>query len=105
MDQVDAPEIAASSQPIKDERRQRVAIEHVEPEIDGGRYPIKRVVGDTIVVEADLFADGHDVVRGVLRYRHEQHEHWLETPLTFLANDRWQAAFEVTELGQLFDIA
>ncbi|MEP7152140.1 MAG: alpha-1,4-glucan--maltose-1-phosphate maltosyltransferase, partial [Nitrospira sp.] len=76
-----------------------MAIEHVQPELDGGRYPIKRVVGDTILVEADLFADGHDVVRGVLRYRHEQHELWLEMPLTLLANDRWQAAFEVTELG------
>ena len=89
----------ASPQLFRGEWRQRVAIEHVQPELDGGRYPIKRVVGDTILVEADLFADGHDVVRGVLRYRHEQHEHWLEMPLTLLANDRWQAAFEVTELG------
>lgn len=51
--------------------RQRVVIEGVKPEIDGGRFPIKRVVGDTVVVEADLFADGHDVLSGVLRYRHD----------------------------------
>ncbi|MDR4479213.1 MAG: alpha-1,4-glucan--maltose-1-phosphate maltosyltransferase [Nitrospira sp.] len=83
-----------------DEGRRRVAIEHVQPEIDGGRYPIKRVVGETVVVEADLFADGHDLVRGVLRYRHAQHDGWQETPLEFLTNDRWQASFETTELGR-----
>ncbi|ULA58284.1 MAG: Alpha-1,4-glucan:maltose-1-phosphate maltosyltransferase [Nitrospira sp.] len=82
------------------EGRLRVAIEHVEPELDGGRYPVKRVVGDTIIVEADLFADGHDMIRGVLRSRHESQDHWLNTPLRPLGNDRWQASFNVTELGQ-----
>jgi starch synthase (maltosyl-transferring) len=82
------------------ERRHRVAIEHVQPEIDGGRYPIKRVVGDTIVVEADLFADGHDVVRGILYHRHEQSEDWLETPLKLVTNDRWQGSFDVPQLGR-----
>jgi starch synthase (maltosyl-transferring) len=82
------------------EGRRRVAIEHVQPEIDGGRYPIKRVVGDTIIVTADLFADGHDVVGGILRYRREEQDAWQETPLMFVTNDRWQASFEVTELGQ-----
>ena len=95
-----APAIAVSSRSYEDEGRRRVAIEHVEPEIDGGRYPIKRVVGDMVVVEADLFADGHDVVRGVLRYRHAQKEDWQETPLEFLDNDRWQASFEATDLGR-----
>ncbi|MGZ9189839.1 MAG: maltotransferase domain-containing protein, partial [Nitrospira sp.] len=69
------PGTSASSQSFRDERRQRVAIEHVQPELDGGRYPIKRVVGDTILVEADLFTDGHDVVGGLLRYRHERREY------------------------------
>lgn len=82
------------------EGRRRVAIEHVEPEVDGGRYPIKRVVGDRVIVEADLFADGHDVIRGILRSRHEGQEQWLETPLRPLGNDRWRASFDVTELGQ-----
>lgn len=95
-----APKNQEPPQPTMGERRQRVAIEHVEPEIDSGRYPIKRVVGDTIVVEADLFADGHDVVRGILYYRHEQSEDWLETPLKLVTNDRWQGSFDVTELGR-----
>ena len=95
-----APRNSSSSEYVKDERRQRVVIEHVRPELDGGRHPIKRVVGDTILVEADLFADGHDIVRGVLRYCHEQDNGWREIPLTFLANDRWYASFDVTEIGQ-----
>lgn len=89
-----------SPQAPASEGRLRVAIEHVEPELDGGRFPVKRVLGDTIIVEADLFADGHDVIRGLLRSRHESQEEWLETPLSLLGNDRWQASFQVTELGQ-----
>ena len=42
--------------------RQRVAIEAVEPQIDCGRFPIKRIAGDTVVVEAAVFADGHDQI-------------------------------------------
>ncbi|MDP9132086.1 MAG: DUF3416 domain-containing protein, partial [Nitrospirota bacterium] len=83
-----------------DEGRQRVAIERVEPEIDCGRYPVKRVVGDTVVVEADLFADGHDVVQGILRFRHAHHQQWQEVPLEPITNDRWRASFDVTELGR-----
>ena len=82
------------------EGRLRVAIEHVQPEVDGGRYPIKRVLGDTIIVEADLFADGHDMIQGVLRSRHERQDEWVETPLQPVGNDRWRASFDVTELGQ-----
>ncbi len=79
--------------------RVRVALEHVTPEIDAGRYPIKRVVDEQVVVEADAFADGHDTLRCVLRYRHESQPDWSETSMTLLRNDRWQGAFSVTELG------
>ncbi len=53
----------------KDEGRGRVAIERVTPEIDGGRFPIKRIVGDTVHVEADAFTDGHDAISATLLYR------------------------------------
>ena len=53
-------------------------IEEVRPEIDAGRFPIKRVVGESVVVEADLFTDGHDVIGGVIRYRHEREQEWQE---------------------------
>lgn len=78
----------------------RVIIEGVKPEIDGGRFPIKRTVGEKVVVEADIFAEGHDVLSGVLYHRYEADEDWTEIPLEFLVNDRWRAAFEVTRLGR-----
>jgi starch synthase (maltosyl-transferring) len=55
--------------PLPDEGRRRVVIAQVLPEIDGGRFPIKRTPGETVRVEADLFADGHDKIAAVLRFR------------------------------------
>ena len=55
-------------------------IEDVYPELDGGRYPVKRIVGDTFEVWADLFRDGHDKLRAIVKYRHEDGP-WCETPL------------------------
>src|SRR4051794_27333915 len=80
--------------------RRRVVIEGVHPEIDGGRLPIKRVVGDSVVVEADVFADGHDAVAGAVLYRRAEEPTWHEVPLTPLVNDRWRAAFPVSALGE-----
>jgi starch synthase (maltosyl-transferring) len=81
------------------EGRRRVVIERVTPEIDAGRFPIKRVTGETVEVEADVFADGHDAVAGVLLWRPADAERWTETPLMPLGNDRWQAAFTVERVG------
>lgn len=53
----------------------RVVVEHVRPEVDGGRFPIKRTVGEAVEVHADIFADGHDVVVAVLRDRAIGAEH------------------------------
>jgi starch synthase (maltosyl-transferring) len=78
----------------------RVVIEGVSPEIDGGRFPIKRAVGEPVVVEADIFADGHEELAGVLRYRHEDAPQWTEAALAPLGNDRWRGAFAVAELGR-----
>jgi starch synthase (maltosyl-transferring) len=76
----------------------RVVIEHVHPRVDDGRFPIKRTVGEEIRVTADVFADGHDQLAAVLKYRHAAD--WHEVPLTPLGNDAWGASFTVTELGQ-----
>jgi starch synthase (maltosyl-transferring) len=80
--------------------RQRVVIEAVTPEIDGGRFPARRSVGETVTVEADIFTDGHDTLAAVLRYRHQASADWTEMPLTPLVNDRWRGEFPVTELGR-----
>nr|NIO10364.1 DUF3416 domain-containing protein [Deltaproteobacteria bacterium] len=79
--------------------RKRVIIEGVRPEIDGGRYPAKRVVGDRVVVEADIYADGHDAISAVLQYQKAGDVEWQETPMVQQSNDRWRAVFEVSEIG------
>jgi starch synthase (maltosyl-transferring) len=78
----------------------RVIIEGLKPEIDDGRFPIKRVIGDRVVVEADIFADGHDSILALLLYRKEDDPEWSETPMEPLVNDRWRGSFVVTELGR-----
>lgn len=83
-----------------EEGRRRAVIEGVKPEIDGGRYPIKRVVGEKVVVEADIFTDGHDALSGALLYRRHGVSKWSEVPLDFLVNDRWQGTFTVSEIGR-----
>lgn len=90
---------------LPDEGRRRVVVERVTPEIDAGRHPVKRTVGDTLIVEADLFADGHDKLAAVLRHRRRAADGasetpWHETPMRPVDNDRWQAAFPVTEPGR-----
>jgi starch synthase (maltosyl-transferring) len=69
-----------------------VVIENLQPLIDGGRYPVKRVVGEDLIVEADIFKDGHDVVAAVLKWRVLGRRAWRETPMTFVDNDRWRGA-------------
>jgi starch synthase (maltosyl-transferring) len=69
-----------------------VVIENLQPLIDGGRYPVKRVVGEDLVVGADIFKDGHDVVAAVLKWRVLGKRAWRETPMTFVDNDRWRGA-------------
>jgi starch synthase (maltosyl-transferring) len=87
--------------PLPDEGRRRVVIARVSPEIDGGRWPIKRTPGETVRVEADLFTDGHDTVAALLRYRPaDGHEAvWRETPMALVENDRWVAEFTVDDVG------
>ena len=79
---------------------ERVVIRGVTPEIECGRFPIKRVVGENVVVEADIFADGHDSIATVIRHRHEEDEQWSEVPLQFLWNDHWHGTFTIQKLGQ-----
>ena len=58
-----------------------IVIEGVSPELDGGRYPVKREVGDRFEVSADIFKEGHDVLMAVLRHRPSSESVWQETPL------------------------
>ncbi|SFD26407.1 alpha-1,4-glucan--maltose-1-phosphate maltosyltransferase [Spirosoma endophyticum] len=78
----------------------RVVIEHVSPEIDGGQFPIKAVIGDVVAIEADVFADGHDYLSAVLLYKHINDVAWTETAMSLLTNDRWGASFIVEKQGR-----
>ncbi|HEX3571199.1 MAG TPA: alpha-1,4-glucan--maltose-1-phosphate maltosyltransferase, partial [Acidobacteriaceae bacterium] len=81
------------------EGRKRVIIEEVQPQIDCGRYPAKRILGDAVTITAAVFGDGHDHVSGRLLYRHSSETDWRFKPLTPLTNDRWTATFTVDKLG------
>jgi starch synthase (maltosyl-transferring) len=81
------------------EGRKRVVIEHVQPEIDGGRFPIKRVVGEKVVVQAAIFADGHDSISAMLLYKGHNDGEWKEAHMRFIENDTWRGEFIVEELG------
>jgi starch synthase (maltosyl-transferring) len=85
-----------------DQGRSRVVIESVKPEIDCGRFPAKRTVGEYLIVEADIFADGHDALSALLLWRKEGASRWTESPLQPLVNDRWRGRFDVDEVGTYY---
>ncbi len=85
---------------VNNDGRQRAVIETVTPQVDGGRFPIKRTVGETVVVEADCFAEGHDQITVRLQYRKQGAKDWEETPMHPTHNDRWWGEFPVSELGR-----
>jgi starch synthase (maltosyl-transferring) len=79
--------------------RRRVTVAAVRPELDGGRFAVKRVRGDRFTVVADLLVDGHDKIAGCLLYRHAGDPAFSEVPLAFEGNDRFSASFVVDTLG------
>ncbi len=81
------------------EGRQRVVIENVKPEIDGGRFPARRVAGEKVSVQADIFADGHEEIAAMLLFRKAAEKKWSDVPMRPLMNDRWEASFTVEEMG------
>lgn len=80
--------------------RCRVVIENLRPSVDGGVFPAKRVIGDTVEVRVDMYADGHERLAGRLRWWFEDEETGRDTPLALEVNDCWSASFPVTRLGR-----
>jgi len=76
--------------------RRSIVIERIAPQLDGGRYPVKRVVGDQLLVTADIFADGHDLLDAALLVRADDEQDWREAPLRPIDNDRWSGHIELT---------
>ena len=71
----------------------RVVIENVVPELDGGRHPVKHVVGDSVTVQADIFTDGHEKIGCAVLWRPVDQHDWNRVPMVFRGNDRWAASF------------
>jgi starch synthase (maltosyl-transferring) len=92
--------LARPSRPSLVDGRRRVVVAAVRPELDGGRFAVKRVVGDVLDVEADLLVDGHDVLAARVLYRHESEKAWSEQALAPLGNDRWHAGLPLSALGR-----
>jgi starch synthase (maltosyl-transferring) len=81
------------------EGRCRAIIEGVSPQVDAGRYAVKRAVGESVAVEADVFTDGHDAVACAVRFRREGVPSFEEVTMTPLVNDRWRGQFRVSACG------
>jgi starch synthase (maltosyl-transferring) len=80
--------------------RSRIQIQRIWPLLDCRRYPVKRSLGDVLDVWADVFVDGHDVLRAVVRYKPPGSRRWYEAPMEPIGNDRWHGSFTTTELGR-----
>ncbi|HSM11785.1 MAG TPA: maltotransferase domain-containing protein, partial [Lysobacter sp.] len=78
----------------------RIAIERVAPAVDGGRFAAKHVVGERVVVSADLLCDGHDLLDGVVLWRALGERDWRRAPMRSLGNDRWCGEFSVDRIGR-----
>jgi starch synthase (maltosyl-transferring) len=76
----------------------RVVIETVTPQVDGGRFPVKRVVGESVSVAADIFIDGHQLLSAVILYRRAGDPSWSEARMDLAGNDRWTGTFQITAL-------
>jgi starch synthase (maltosyl-transferring) len=84
---------------IRDDGRKRVVVDYVGPQVDGGQFPIKRAIGETVNVVAHAFVDGHDRIRVELLYRKKEKSEWAVRAMAYEVNDEWSASFLVTELG------
>src|SRR5260370_2434609 len=85
---------------VGDLSKHRIYIEDVYPVVDGGRFPVKRIVGEEVEVWADLFRDGHVVLAAELLWRREGTDKWLRVPMALHDNDRWRASFSPAKAGR-----
>ncbi len=97
------PDIIQASNPAPVERAsmaaRRIAIEAIAPAVPDGDFAVKRVVGETVVVSADIFADGHEVLAASLLWRPADDPVWQRVPMLLVNNDRWEAGFTPARIG------
>jgi starch synthase (maltosyl-transferring) len=94
---------AAAARRAKPAAPPRIIILEPQPVLDGGRFAPKRTTGESVPVEATIFADGHDVLRAVVRWKAPGGRRWNEAPLTHvdahIKGDTWQGSFDVDRCG------
>jgi starch synthase (maltosyl-transferring) len=79
--------------------QERVVLSNIQPQIEGGTYAVKRIVGQEVSVSADVLCDGHDVIQAALLYKHQSSKKWSEIRMISLPNDEMQASFTVDQQG------
>jgi starch synthase (maltosyl-transferring) len=89
-----------STAPVGDLVGRRFVIEDIYPSVDGGRYAVKRIAGESVDVWADIFRDGHEVLAADLLWRRERDAKWRRVAMRHHDNDRWVAAFVPPEPGR-----
>ena len=85
--------------PASTESPSRVVIDKIGPEVDGGRFAVKRIVGEDLVVEADIVVDGHDELDCRLRVRPGATGVWIDVPMVCVGNDRWRGSVPLDRIG------
>lgn len=78
----------------------RIVVDNVTPSVDRGRFAVKRVIGEEVVVEADVFTDGYELLGLELLWRPADHSEWTSEPMQPLGNDRWRAVFRPNRIGR-----
>ncbi|KAA0993798.1 alpha-1,4-glucan--maltose-1-phosphate maltosyltransferase [Dyadobacter aurulentus] len=79
--------------------RKRVVITNVGPQVEEGKFPAKRAIGESIVFSADVFGDGHDAVAASVIFKHESDQLWEQIPMYYTLNDRWEASWFPEKTG------
>ncbi len=87
-------------QPAKLASAKRIVIDNIVPAVEGGRFAAKRVVGEAVVIEADVFADGHEVLGVELLWRSADRKDWRRLPMQLINNDRWRATIHPERVGR-----
>ena len=78
--------------------RKRVIVEYVSPQVDGGQFPIKRVIGDKVIVTTHIFSDGHDKIQAELLHKTEEEKTFNHSKMSYTINDEWKGSFNISEL-------
>jgi starch synthase (maltosyl-transferring) len=92
-------DVRSGSGVVEFDGRRRVIIEGVSPAVDEGRFPARRVAGDVVQIEADIYADGHDLISAVIHHRHQSAKKTSEVRMRALVSDRWRGEIAVDALG------